>query len=127
MGNANGKLSHFPCLRDVLVTRLDTDVKQYKDKIAELLWEFFRYLVNLRQNFQCFHSPFMVKASDVLVDIQLEIIDLQYNADLKGKFASVVWTHLIVLAAKLLCIFGTTCLCEQMFSVLTISKTKMTF
>lgn len=89
MGDANGKPSDFPCLRDVLVTRLDADLKWYNDKIAELLWEIFRYLVNLRQNFQFFHSPFTVKPSDVLVDIQLEIIHLQYNANLKGTFASV--------------------------------------
>lgn len=138
MGDANGKPSHSPCLRDVLVTRLDSDLKQYNDKFAELLWEIFRYLVYLRQIFQCFHSPFTVKASDVLVDIQLEIIDLKYNADLKGKFASIGldtsyqyllpgYPKLTALAAKILCIFRTTCLWEQIFLVLTISKTKMTF
>ncbi|KAJ3601237.1 hypothetical protein NHX12_032210 [Muraenolepis orangiensis] len=37
---ANGNPAHFPCLRDVCVTRPDADMKLYKDKIAGLLREF---------------------------------------------------------------------------------------
>lgn len=89
---ASGDPAHFPCLRDVRVTTPDADVKRYKDKIAGLLWEFekrFQVFGELETEFSVFRSPFTVKASDLPVDIQLEIIDLQCDADLKGKFASV--------------------------------------
>ncbi|XP_037774147.1 general transcription factor II-I repeat domain-containing protein 2B-like [Penaeus monodon] len=57
-------------------------------------------------------------------------------ADLKGKFAAAgldtFYQHLLpgypnltALAAKVLCMFGTTYLCEQVFSVMNINKTKL--
>lgn len=136
---ANGNPAHFPCLRDVCVTRPDADMKRYKDKIAGLLREFekrFQVFGELETEFSVFRSPFTVKASDLPVEIQLEIIDLQCDADLKGKFASVGldrfyqyllpgYPKLTALAAKILCMFGTTYLCEQIFSVMNINKTKM--
>ncbi|CAL9692766.1 unnamed protein product [Knipowitschia caucasica] len=136
---ANGNPAHFPCLRDVCVTRPDADMKLYKDKIAGLLREFekrFQVFGELETEFSVFRSPFTVKASDLPVEIQLEIIDLQCDADLKGKFASVGldrfyqyllpgYPKLTALAAKMLCMFGTTYLCEHIFSVMNINKTKM--
>uniref|UniRef100_G3Q0J7 SPIN-DOC-like zinc-finger domain-containing protein n=1 Tax=Gasterosteus aculeatus TaxID=69293 RepID=G3Q0J7_GASAC len=136
---ANGNPAHFPCLRDVCVTRPDADMKRYKDKIAGLLREFekrFQVFGELETEFSVFRSPFTVKASDLPVEIQLEIIDLQCDADLKGKFASVGldrfdqyllpgYPKLTALAAKILCMFGTTYLCEQIFSVMNINKTKI--
>lgn len=71
----------------------------------------------------------------MLVDIQLETIDLQRDANqLKDKFASVglgtfyqyllpFYSKLIAQAVKLLCMFGTTYL-KQVFSVMNINKNK---
>lgn len=70
------------------------------------------------------------------VDMQLEIIDLKCDVELKDKFASVGldtfyqyllpgYPKLTALAAKMLCMFGTTYLCEQIFSVMNINKTKL--
>lgn len=69
------------------------------------------------------------------VNIQLEIIDLQCDSDLKEKFATAgldtFYQYLLpgysnmTLAAKVLCMFGTTHLCEQVFSVMSINKTKL--
>lgn len=57
---------------------------------AGMLCEFkFQIFAELETKFAVFHSPFTVKSSDVLVEIQLQIIDLQCEADLKDKFASV--------------------------------------
>lgn len=67
-------------------------MKQYKDKIVRLLWEFekwFQVFGGLQTESAVFRSPFTVKASDVPVDIQLELTDLQCDADLKYKFAAV--------------------------------------
>lgn len=74
------------------MTRPDADMKWYKDKIAGLLREFekcFQVFGELETEFSVFRSPSTVKASDLLLEIQLEIIDLQCDADLKGKFAFV--------------------------------------
>lgn len=75
-------------------------------------------------------------ASDLPVNIQLEIIDLQCDSDLKGKFAAAGlgtfyryllpgYPNLTALAAKVLCMFGTTYVCEQVFSVMSINKMKL--
>lgn len=77
-----------------------------------------------------------MNASDLPVNIQLEIIDLQCDSNLKGKFAEAgldtFYQHLLpgypnltALAGKVLCMFGTTYICEQVFSVMNINKTKL--
>ena len=115
-------------------------MRQYKDKITGLLSEFekrFQVFSELETEFTVFRSPFTVKASDVPSDMQLEIIDLQCDVELKDKFASLGletfsqhllpdYPKLTALAAKVLCMFGTTYLCEQVFSVMNINKTKLT-
>ena len=81
-------------------------------------------------------SPFTGNVSYVPVNIQHEIIDLQCVSDLKEKFAAAGldtfdqyllpgYPNLTALAAKVLCMFGTTYLCEQVFSVMSINKTKL--
>lgn len=136
---ASGDPAHFPCLRDVCAASVNPDVRQYKDKISGLLREFekrFQVFSELETEFAIFRSPFTVRASDVPVDMQLEIIDLQCDVELKDKFASVGldtfyqyllpgYPKLTALAAKMLCMFGTTYLCEQVFSVMNINKTKL--
>ncbi|KAI4816858.1 hypothetical protein KUCAC02_009159, partial [Chaenocephalus aceratus] len=65
--------------------------KKAGSKISELLREFewrFQVFGELETEFAVFRSPFAVKAADLPVDIQLEIIDLQCDQDLKDKFAS---------------------------------------
>ena len=84
---------------------------------------------------QFFRPPFTVKPSDMPADIQLEIIDLQCDTNMKEKFASVGldtfyqyllpgYPKLTSLAAKVLSMLGTTYLFEQVFSVLKLNKTK---
>lgn len=88
----------------------------------------FQIFGELETEFAVFCSPFTLKASDVPVNIQLQIIDLQCDADLKDKFPSVGldafykyllpgYPKLTALAAKILCMFETTHLCEQGFSI----------
>lgn len=136
---ANSDPVHFPCLKHVLETNLTADISLYKDKIAGLLGEFerrFQVFSELETEFAVFRTPFTVKSSDVPADLQLEIIDLQCDVTLKDKFASVGldtfyqcllpgYPKLTVLAAKILCMFGTTYLCEQVFSLMNLNKTKL--
>ena len=82
--------AHCPCLKSVRATGMNSDLHQYKDKITELLREFkqrFQIVSQLETDFQVFCLPFTVNPSDLPVDLQLEIIDLQCDSDLKTKFA----------------------------------------
>ncbi|XP_037787434.1 general transcription factor II-I repeat domain-containing protein 2-like [Penaeus monodon] len=133
---AGGDAAHFPCLKDVCATQHAADMRRFKDKITGLLREFeqrFQIFGELEKDFKVFCSLFSVSASYLPINIQLEIIDLQCDSDLKGKFATAgldtFYQHLLpgypnltALAAKVLCMFGTT---EQVFSVMNINKTKL--
>ena len=77
----------FLFLKDVFVTQHATDMKQLNIKIRGLLWEFeqrFQIFGELENDFNIFCPQF---ASDLPVNIQLEILKLQCDSDLKGKFA----------------------------------------
>ena len=70
-------------------TGLNIDLNQYKDKITELVREFkqrFQIFDQLETDFQVFFSPFTLNASDLPLDLQLGIIDLQCDSNLKTKF-----------------------------------------
>ncbi|CAI5653367.1 unnamed protein product [Oreochromis niloticus] len=136
---SGGDAAHFPCLKNVCTIQSVADMKRFKDKITGLLLQFeqrFQIFGELEKDFKVFCSPFTANPFDLPVRIQLEIIDLQCDSDLKGKFAAAVlntfyqnllpgYPNLTALAAKLLCMFGTTYLCAQVFSVMSINKTKL--
>ncbi|XP_014787391.1 general transcription factor II-I repeat domain-containing protein 2B-like [Octopus bimaculoides] len=89
---SDGDLAHFPCLKDVVVTADNVDMNRYKDSIKGLLREFqqrFQIFDKLETDFTDFHSPFTANGSDLPVNIQLEMIDLQCDSGLKNKFTSV--------------------------------------
>jgi len=70
-------------------TGLNIDLNQYKDKITELLQEFkqwFHIFDQLETDFQVFFSLFTLNASDLPVDLQLGIIYLQFDSNLKTRF-----------------------------------------
>ena len=63
---SSGDPAHFPCLKDVHVTRVNADMKWYKDKIRGLLGEVerrFQISGQLETDLTVFCSPFTVKAS----------------------------------------------------------------
>ena len=142
---AAGDAVHFASLKDLCTSRTAQqrvrDMKRYKDKIAALMQEFeqrFQIFGELEKEFKVFSSPFTAKASDLPSNIQLEIIELQCDLTLKSRFDEPKtgldtfykylvprFPNLTALAAKVLCMFGTTYLCEQIFSVMTVNKTKL--
>ena len=136
---ANGDAAHFLYLKHLCLTQGVTDTKWFKDKTIGLLQEFEQRLQifsELEKEFKVFSSPFPVNPSDLPVNIQLEIIDLQCDSDSKNKFAEndlnkfyqyllPGYPNLTAFAAKLFSMFGTTYLCEQVFSVMSINKTNL--
>lgn len=138
---SNGDTAHFSCLtavRPEAPGRPDNDLDKYKDNITDLLQEFeqrFQVFGELQNKFGFFRLPFTAKPSDMPADIQLELIDLQCDSAMKDKFRSVGldtfyqylvpgYPKLTAMAAKVLSMFGTTYLCEQVFSVMNNNKTK---
>ena len=79
----SGDAAHFTCLKDVPATQHAVDMKRFKDKKTGLLREFEQcdqIFVELKRDFKVFWLPF-------IMNIKLEIIDVQCDSDLKGKFA----------------------------------------
>ena len=136
---SRGELSHFPCLKEISQNSCHSNFESYKTKLAHLLNEFeqrFTIFTELDKEFKIFTSPFTVEPLDVPIDLQLEIIDLQCNSSLKEKFfsndlkkfyqyLSPNYPKLTSFAAKILSMFGTTYLCEQLFSIMSLKKNKI--
>ncbi|XP_057603550.1 general transcription factor II-I repeat domain-containing protein 2 isoform X2 [Hippopotamus amphibius kiboko] len=133
---ARNNLAHFPTLKSV--SRNESDGLNYIPKIVELKAEFQKRLSDFKlyeSELTLFSSPFSMKIESVQEALQMEVIDLQCNTVLKTKYDKVgipefykyLWssypkykTH----CAKILSMFGSTYICEQLFSIMKLSKTE---
>ncbi|XP_058424920.1 general transcription factor II-I repeat domain-containing protein 2B isoform X4 [Diceros bicornis minor] len=133
---ARNNLAHFPTLKSV--SRNESDGLNYIPKIVELKTEFQKRLSDFKlyeSELTLFSSPFSMNIESVHETLQMELIDLQCNSVLKTKYDKVgipefykyLWssypkykTH----CAKILSMFGSTYICEQLFSIMKLSKTK---
>nr|XP_030727814.1 general transcription factor II-I repeat domain-containing protein 2 isoform X2 [Globicephala melas] len=133
---ARNNLAHFPTLKSV--SRNESDGLNYIPKIVELKTEFQKRLSDFKvyeSELTLFSSPFSMKIESVQEALQMEVIDLQCNTVLKTKYDKVgipefykyLWssypkykTH----CAKILSMFGSTYICEQLFSIMKLSKTE---
>uniref|UniRef100_A0A2K5LMY6 SPIN-DOC-like zinc-finger domain-containing protein n=1 Tax=Cercocebus atys TaxID=9531 RepID=A0A2K5LMY6_CERAT len=129
-------LAHFPTLKSV--SRNESDGLNYIPKIAELKAEFQKRLSDFKlyeSELAVFSSPFSMKIDSVHEELQMEVIDLQCNTVLKTKYDKVgipefykyLWGSYPKYkhhCAKVLSMFGSTYICEQLFSIMKLSKTK---
>lgn len=133
---ARNNLAHFPTLKSV--SRNESDGLNYIPNIVALKAEFQKRLSDFKlyeRELTLFSSPFSVKIESVQEALQMEVIDLQCNTVLKTKYDKVgipefykyLWssypkyrTH----CAKILSMFGSTYVCEQLFSIMKLSKTE---
>uniref|UniRef100_A0A8C8VQ74 Uncharacterized protein n=1 Tax=Pelusios castaneus TaxID=367368 RepID=A0A8C8VQ74_9SAUR len=136
---SNGNYAHFPTLKLVSANVRASSAERYRDKIGGLKNEFgerFRDFRKLEQDFKVFCTPFSVSASDVADELQMEIIELQCDTLLKDKFSTVSvdnfyqhlgpnYIKLKALASRILSMFGTTYVCEQVFSVVNLNKSNL--
>ncbi|XP_045139818.1 general transcription factor II-I repeat domain-containing protein 2B isoform X2 [Echinops telfairi] len=134
---ARNNLAHFPTLRSV--SSQGSDGLHYIPKIAELRSEFQARLADFKlceSELALFSSPFSVKVDSVPEELQMELIDLQCNTALKAKYDKVgipefykyLWSSYPKYrhhCAKILSMFGSTYICEQLFSIMKLSKTKL--
>jgi len=126
-------LPYFPCCQ-VMLNQVGTTVfpnTHFADKLSALRTEFARRFGDFekqKKNFELLRNPFAV---DV---IQMELIELQCNGTLKAKYdtagpaefihsITAAMPQLRLHAARTLCMFGSTYLCEKLFSVMKTNKT----
>ncbi|ELK06839.1 General transcription factor II-I repeat domain-containing protein 2 [Pteropus alecto] len=133
---ARNNLAHFPTLKSV--SRNESDGLNYIPKIVELKTEFQKRLSDFKlyeSELTVFSSPFSMKIESVHEALQMEVIDLQCNTVLKTKYDKVgipefykyLWSSYPKYrnhCAKILSMFGSTYICEQLFSIMKLSKTK---
>ena len=138
----SGNYYHFPCCKSIKDTNANAVMNDelYATKIKQLHSEFQRRFSDFRSNdclFKLFSLPFSVSVDDAPAEMQIELIDLQCNEKLKMKFGQVSlqvfykslpphsFPVLRSHAATMLCLFGSSYLCEQAFSSMKIAKSNL--
>lgn len=129
-------LSHFPHLEKENVTT----PQKYAQYIDILINEFqlrFQMFKNEKTavSMKMFSSPFNIDVDTVPEDFQMEVIDMQNNTDLKNVFFSVnienfyksyvspeKFPLLTKNAKQMMSLFGSTYVCEQLFSTMKLIK-----
>ena len=124
-----GNLGHFPCCQNIK-EQISTDMfpsAQFIEKLsAEFTWRFADFEAQ-KCRFELLSNPFAVDVKSAPTNLQLELIELQCCDMLKSKYDSVgapQFPRLIsdtmpqfrIQAAQMLSMFGSTYLCEQLFS-----------
>ncbi|XP_043265181.1 general transcription factor II-I repeat domain-containing protein 2-like [Colletes gigas] len=126
-----GKVCHFIKLQEVAV---ESNFERYIDVLKNLQNEFesrFQDVARLENNFDIIATPFSVDINVVPSHFQLELIELKYDRILKEKFEQrrnllefynnfnqCRFPRLYKCAATIIAMFGTTYLCEKLYSVL---------
>ncbi|XP_056596028.1 general transcription factor II-I repeat domain-containing protein 2-like [Triplophysa dalaica] len=88
-----GISAHFPCLREAGMMK--EKVPEYDAVLSNLNQEFDRRFEDFRNSaadFELFSQPFTISVDTVSDDLQMELIDLQCDSELKHKFRS----HLLI-------------------------------
>jgi len=133
---------HFPCcdsLRKQISTTFTFPVQKCIANITLLQNELnrrFQDFYNNEKSFVLFHNPFEIVVDDIAINMQLELIDLQSNDELKSlfKIGNLINFYYLLpeskykniknFARKMISIFGSTYICEQSFSRMQHIKSK---
>lgn len=131
-----GRLDHFPTLKSLAHVKQDS-CDTFSNMLRDLQQEFeerFRDVSGLSKDFELFSLPFSVQVDDVAPELQMELLELQASTTLKQKFQDVgvpefykfldeaSFPALRQQAARVIAMFGSTYLCEQLFSLLKVNK-----
>ncbi|XP_053483914.1 general transcription factor II-I repeat domain-containing protein 2A-like [Ictalurus furcatus] len=116
----------FSCAR--LTTKLNRLINEFDQR--------FSYFKAQHSGFDIFANPFTADICSVPHNLQMELIELQTDSGLRAKFQDAanedfyrllppgLMPQLRLHAARILSMFGSTYLCEQMFSLMNLNKTK---
>lgn len=137
--------AHFPALHEIhnSFPRGNAGAKnrrKYAAAIASLSEEFsgrFQDFTAMDNDMRLFSSPFSVDPDTVAENLQLELIEMQSDDELRGRqqHHSLVdyyrqldkgkYPQMRHFAKRMLSLFGSTYLCEQTFSVMNLNKTSV--
>uniref|UniRef100_A0A3P9DNK1 SPIN-DOC-like zinc-finger domain-containing protein n=1 Tax=Maylandia zebra TaxID=106582 RepID=A0A3P9DNK1_9CICH len=134
-----GNLGHFPCCQTMNM-QISTAVfpcVQFAEKLCVLSTVFTRRFADFdaqKCRFELLSNPFAVDVAKAPTNLQMELIELQCSDTLKSKYDAVgasQFPHFIpdtmpglrTHAAQMLSMFGSTYLCEQLFSSMKMAKT----
>ena len=117
----------------IFVACIEDLIQQFNDRFVDMH--------NMRGDFKLFAYPFDVNPEDVSEHFQIELIDFQSNEFLKFKFQSDEvplkdfykkyvsesnsFCNMVDHAKRIICMFGSTYMCEQLFSKMKFAKNKM--
>lgn len=133
--------AHFPALQEIMARFPQSDVavqtRRYVSDISSLAEEFkqrFRDFAAIEKEITLFSSPFSVDTDDVPDYLQLEVIELQCDAEIRGQYQQLTlanfyrqlnkdrFPEIRAFGKKMLSLFGSTYLCEKTFSVMKLNK-----
>lgn len=133
-------LAHFPICQSISASFPGAfSCAQLATKVNRLINEFDRRFSDFKEQhltFTNFANPFTIDVDSAPHHLQMELIELQCNSSLRAKFQDTsvedfyrlippaLMPQLRLQAARVLSMFGSTYLCEQMFSVINLNKTK---
>ncbi|KAA8586247.1 hypothetical protein FQN60_007816, partial [Etheostoma spectabile] len=135
-------LCHFPACKAFTDVGTPFSGEKYADAIMKLQEEFDCRCANFkthRDTFQIFADPYSFNVQDAPPVLQTELNDLQCNSELKAKFRESgnadnfgqflrelppTFPELSRMFKQIMCLFGSTYLCEKLFSTMKFNKTK---
>ena len=131
-----GNLGHFPCCQNIK-EQISTDVfpsAQFAEKLSAEFTRRFADFEAQKSMFELLSNLFAVDVESAPTHLQMELIELQCCDTLKSKYDSVgaarfprfipdTMPQFRTQAAQMLSMFGSTYLCEQLFSWIKMNKT----
>ena len=139
----NFNVAHFPTLSEIKSAFPNANLSGQKCKyvsvVKALLTEFnqrFQDFSAVEYKIKLFSTPFLMDAQEVEESLQLELIEMQCDSSLRNQhhllslsdfYRSLERTRFPLMirnAKQMMSLFGSTYICEQTFSLLTLNKNK---
>lgn len=138
---SKGNYVHFPTLGSCALCANDNDIgKRYASLLSRLVDEFecrFSDFRRCKLRLKMFSTPFGVEVDEAPEEYQLELVDIQSCSSFKEAFGRsdlitfyqehIIrgnrYPNLVKNAKQIACLFGSTYMCEQFFSVMKNIKT----
>lgn len=140
----NFNVVHFPTLLELKTAFPNANVSgrkmKYVSVITSLQAEFgkrFQDFSVIEKDMKLFITPFSVDVTDVDERMQMEVIEIQCDESLKSRhqllpqpefYRSLDETRFPLMkrhAARMISLFGSTYICEQTFSLMTLNKSRL--